>query len=151
MAIEHDTVLNLIDLVKVAVTAVVSSGAVGGGALAIRSKQNTQMRVGLMRELDKRLNSLTQQVVEIKEQVKHLENSHNITQDLIVVHADYIKEGNAIAAELKSRIGTLESTVVRGEDLISKFNNTLERAKAGTLLEQPPVTGDVTFKEEKKP
>ncbi len=151
LPIEHDTVISLIDLAKVSITAVTSTGVVAAVGLFFRSKQNKSMKIGLMKELDKRLSALSQTVAELKQQVKHLDNSHKITQDLIVVHADHIKEGNAISSELKARIGSLEATVVRGEGLVEQFNNYLERAKAGTLIEEPiKGSGGLTVIKEEK-
>ncbi len=153
MPLEHDTVISLIDLAKVAVTAVVSAGVVTGGALKVRSGQNTKMRVGLMRELDKRLSALTQQVVEIKQQVRHLENSHKITQDLIVVHADHIKEGNLIAGALTRKINEVEDMLPPIQDTMARVENFFERAKNGSLKAEPieGSGGLVAIKEEDKP
>jgi hypothetical protein len=121
--LEHDTVISLIDLAKVSATSIASLGGVAIVALKVRAAQNRRLQVGLMKELDKRLTQLSQQV-------KHIENTLKITQDLVVVHADRIKEGNMLAAELKSKIGEIEERLPEVQDIMEKTFSFFVRSKA---------------------
>jgi len=133
MVIEHDTVIGVIELAKVAATSVASLGTVAAVALKVRSGQNRRFAIGIMRELDKRLNELTSQV-------KSIENALKITQDLVVVHADRIKEGNILAEELKVKINEIDERLPQVQDVMEKTFSFFSRAKAGAL-EEEPITG----------
>lgn len=135
MAIEHDTVIGLIDLAKVAATSVASLGTVAVVALRVRAAQNRRLQIGFMREFDKRL-------VQLAAHVKNVENALKITQDLVVVHSDRIKEGNMIAESLKSKINEIDERLPLVQDIMEKTFSFFKRAKDGVPeLEEDPIVG----------
>lgn len=77
-------------------------------------------------------------------EVSSIKSSLKTTQDLVAIHTDRIKEANQIAAALglemarcREDMSKITDVVQRGEALVEQFNNYLERAKTGTLIEVP--------------
>lgn len=105
-----------------------------GGALWRRKRQNEVFAQNVTENVDDTL-------------VKHvtaIDASLTVTNNLVAIHSDKLKEGNLIAGELQKAItllrqemGETRGAVERGEVVVKQFNDYLERAKAGKLREEP--------------
>ncbi len=107
-----------------------------GIAIAIwrRRKQNEAFAVDVDARVDA---SLAKQVKSIESQVSRLAASLSVTQDLVSIHSARLKEENQSTSALTAKIIELDETVKNGMILVQQFNDYLERAKAGTLIEKP--------------
>lgn len=113
---------------------------VSGVAIALwrRGKQNGKLAEHIDSSLDAQVDALKRQVMEMR-------SALTVTQDLVSIHTDRLKDGNTASAVLSSKLEQMDQTVQKGETLIAQFNTYLERAKAGTLIEKPiPGSGGLS-------
>ncbi len=96
--------------------------------------------------------------------VASLEASLKTTQELVAIYTENVKESNVLSKDLKAGMAAHQrgmdahreemhafaGTIEKGEVLAGQINDYLDRAKSGKLQTEPTVTGNVTFKEEKR-
>jgi hypothetical protein len=114
-----------------------------GVALTIwrRRQQNGKLAEHIDDSLAKQLHAIQVQVTEIK-------SSLSVTQTLVAIHSDHLKDGNMAVAAMTNKMDHLEETVLKGEALVQQFNDYLDRAKAGKLVETPIAPGVTKLKKE---
>ncbi len=141
---DHETKTLLLELAKIALgfgTAIVPVATV---AMRRRGKQNTKLADRLAKEVV----YIRTEVLKVAGEVRKVTESQEKTQVLTAIHTDKLNDTNARIASLTIQMDELKETVIKGEDLIEKFNNNLERAKAGTLKEKPLTEGMTAIKKE---
>lgn len=91
------------------------------------------------------------EVLAIQEELKKLQllRESDTTRSALMTERMNQLEGHVM--ELIEKISSFETALPQATEVLEKVLNTLERLKSGTLVDQPKVTGNVTFKEEKKP
>jgi hypothetical protein len=108
--------------------------------------------------------SLQTRVSSLEKSLNATQTALKTTQELVAIYIENVKETNVLSKELKAgmvchqkrmdehgaQMNEFKSTLEKGETLTAQINDYLERAKSGKIQEEPPVTGTVTFKEEKR-
>lgn len=142
--VQHDTALAWLDLLKVGVSGFFGVASSGGTVawlhLLARKRQNEALTTGGMKLLKA-----------LQADIGRLDASYKDTQNMVAILQDKLKDGNLASTQFLKKMDEMETIVIRGEDLISKFNDYLARAKSGTLIEKqiaPGVT-KITGEEEK--
>lgn len=112
-----------------------------------RSRQNG----AFAKDVGSKVEAATKVEVEaIQEELKKLQllRESDTTRSALMTERMNQLEGHVM--ELIEKISSFETALPQATEVLEKVLNTLERLKSGTLVDQPKVTGNVTFKEEKK-
>lgn len=137
--IQHDTVLSLIDLGKLGLTAIVSIAPVVGIALKVRAVQNKNLGINLVKALDA-------QVKLLKDEVKRLQDRDEKLQTQVGILHSKLNESNEKATTLTKKIDEIEKLLPQLQNTMQGVKSYLERTKQEAA---EAAKSKVTFKEEK--
>jgi predicted nuclease with TOPRIM domain len=173
--IPHDIAILILEIVKDALKIALAITPVAVGAMTWRGHQDRRQTNRLGQRLAKEVGEIRTQAGEVRKQVtevkaqvgkidgqvkaiqalepqlKELKAAQVITQDLVAIHSDRLKEGNAVMGSLTRDIDELKELFPALKDIVTKFVNHFERKQASTLTEKPLPGGMTAIKQRKDP